>query len=475
MPTILGANQLDTSYEISNSVRYNDGDSPEISATPSSASNRRTWTWSCWIKRGVISSFNVFGAGPNVSNRAHFDFNSNGSFQVEAKSGGTTQLKHEGGVNLRDVAAWYHLVWRLDTTQSTAGNRSRVYVNGQQVTFSSIGVTPDQNAELEINNNSVHKIGVRSYEDSNFMDGYMAEAALIDGTSYGPDTFAETDSNGVWVPKEFKDDVTFGTNGFYMEFKQTGGSANSSGIGADTSGQDNHYNVGNLVAFDITTDTPTNNYMTMNPLTTNSRGDFREGNTQVQTNVQGSVPYGQVEFGTFAVNKGKWYFEAKLISAGSGGKAGIGINERWQTNSYVNGHNNIGSAGNAFYSNQGDVKVGNGSDQSATSYTDDDIIGVAFDLDNSKVYFHKAGTYQRSGDPANGTGGDTLTSSYNDYWTPWLTKDDTNHNANVKFNFGNAPFTISSGNSDDNGYGNFEYDVPAGYYSLNTKNLAQFG
>ena len=475
MPTILGANQLDTSYEISNSVRYNDGDSPEISATPSSASNRRTWTWSCWIKRGVISSFNVFGAGPNVSNRAHFDFNSNGSFQVEAKSGGTTQLKHEGGVNLRDVAAWYHLVWRLDTTQSTAGNRSRVYVNGQQVTFSSIGVTPDQNAELEINNNSVHKIGVRSYEDSNFMDGYMAEAALIDGTSYGPDTFAETDSNGVWVPKEFKDDVTFGTNGFYMEFKQTGGSANSSGIGADTSGQDNHYNVGNLVAFDITTDTPTNNYMTMNPLTTNSRGDFREGNTQVQTNVQGSVPYGQVEFGTFAVNKGKWYFEAKLISAGSGGKAGIGINERWQTNSYVNGHNNIGSAGNAFYSNQGDVKVGSGSDQSATSYTDDDIIGVAFDLDNSKVYFHKAGTYQRSGDPANGTGGDTLTSSYNDYWTPWLTKDDTNHNANVKFNFGNAPFTISSGNSDDNGYGNFEYDVPAGYYSLNTKNLAQFG
>tara|TARA_Y100001938_G_C7926664_1_gene347226 strand:- start:117 stop:758 length:642 start_codon:yes stop_codon:yes gene_type:complete len=213
----------------------------------------------------------------------------------------------------------------------------------------------------------------------------------------------------------------------------------------------------------------------MNPLTTNSRGDFREGNTQVQTNVQGSVPYGQVEFGTFAVNKGKWYFEAKLISAGSGGKAGIGINERWQTNSYVNGHNNIGSAGNAFYSNQGDVKVGSGSDQSATSYTDDDIIGVAFDLDNSKVYFHKAGTYQRSGDPANGTGGDTLTSSYNDYWTPWLTKDDTNHNANVKFNFGNAPFTISSGNSDDNGYGNFEYDVPAGYYSLNTKNLAQFG
>ena len=475
MPTILGANQLDTSYEISNSVRYNDGDNPEISATPSSASNRRTWTWSCWIKRGVISSFNVFGAGPNVSNRAHFDFNSNGSFQVEAKSGGTTQLKHEGGVNLRDVAAWYHLVWRLDTTQSTAGNRSRVYVNGQQVTFSSIGVTPDQNAELEINNNSVHKIGVRSYEDSNFMDGYMAEAALIDGTSYGPDTFAETDSNGVWVPKEFKDDVTFGTNGFYFEFKQTGGSANSSGIAADTSGQDNHYNVGNLVAFDITTDTPTNNYMTMNPLTTNSRGDFREGNTQVQTNVQGSVPYGQVEFGTFAVNKGKWYFEAKLISAGSGGKAGIGINERWQTNSYVNGHNNIGSAGNAFYSNQGDVKVGSGSDQSATSYTDDDIIGVAFDLDNSKVYFHKAGTYQRSGDPANGTGGDTLTSSYNDYWTPWLTKDDTNHNANVKFNFGNAPFTISSGNSDDNGYGNFEYDVPAGYYSLNTKNLAQFG
>ena len=478
MPTILGANTADDSYEISNSVRYNDGDSPEISSTPSSASNRRTWTWSCWIKRGVISSFNVFGAGPSVDDRAHFDFNSNGSFQVEAKNGGTTQLKHEGGVNLRDVAAWYHLVWRLDTTQSTAGNRSRVYVNGEQITFSSTNVTPDQNAELEINNNSVHKIGVRSYTDSNFMDGYMAEAALIDGTSYGPDTFAETDSNGVWVPKEFKDDVTFGTNGFYMEFKQTGGSANSSGIGADTSGNDNHYNVGNLAAFDITTDTPTNVYMTMNPLTTNSRGDFREGNTQVQTNVQGSVPYGQVEFGTFAVNKGKWYYEAKIASVGSGGNLGLGFNERAEDGNYTNGHNNLGSAGNVVYHSGGNLLIGSSHNQATgvDSFTDDDIIGVALDLDNDKIYFTKNGNYQDDPTPNPASNnGRSIVSSYNNYWTPWISKDDTNHNGNIKFNFGNPAYTISSSESDDNGYGNFEYDVPAGYYALNSKNLAEFG
>ena len=154
---------------------------------------------------------------------------------------------------------------------------------------------------------------------------------------------------------------------------------------------------------------------------------------------------------------------------------GIGINEKWETNEYTNGHNNIGSSGNAFYSNQGDIKVGTGSDQSASSYSNDDVIGVAFDLDNSKVYFHKEGVYQRSGDPANGTGGDTLTSSFNDYWTVWVTKDDTNHNTNVKFNFGNAPYSISSGNSDSEGFGNFEYAVPSGYFALCTKNLAEYG
>ena len=97
------------------------------------------------------------------------------------------------------------------------------------------------------------------------------------------------------------------------------------------------------------------------------------------------------------------------------------------------------------------------------------------DLDNNKIHFHKNGSYQRSSDPANNTGGDSLSSSYNNYWTPWMSKDDTSNNSTVEFNFGNPTFTVSSSEADDNGYGSFEYDVPTGYYSICTKNIAEFG
>ena len=484
MATILGANTSDPAYEVSNSIRYNDDDAPEMNRAPSSASNRRTWTWSCWIKRSNVgNSFNIFGAGASVDNRAHIDFNANGSFQVEAKSGGSTQLKHEGGVNLNDVAAWYHLVWRLDTTQSTAGNRSRVYVNGQQITFSSTSHTPSQNAELEINNNSTHKIGVRSYTDGNFFDGYIAEAAFIDGTSYGPDTFAETNSDGIWVPKEFKDDVTFGTEGFYLEFKQTGTGANSSGHGADTSGNNNHFGVNfDSDGRDITEDTPTNSFMTMNPLATGSRATFQEGNTKVTLNLQGSVPYGQVEFGTFAVNKGKWYYEVFVVENGAGGQVAFGWNERWEDNRYYNGHNNLGSSGNVWYGDDGKFQDGSTSNTTApNTFADSDIIGIAIDIDNKKFYAHKNGTYQSNGtgtgDPSNGTNGFSFTSHYNDYWTPWISKDSDNssHNPTANFNFGTGINIPSSSNSDANGYGRFEYAVPTGFFALNTKNLAEYG
>ena len=136
----------------------------------------------------------------------------------------------------------------------------------------------------------------------------------------------------------------------------------------------------------------------------------------------------------------------------------------------------MGSSGNAFYGSNGQTRVGSASaDTGPASYTDDDIIGVAIDLDNNKIHFHKNGSYQRSSDPANNTGGDSLSSSYNNYWTPWMSKDDTSNNAVVEFNFGNPTFTVSSSEADDNSIGSFEYDVPAGYFSICSKNIAEFG
>ena len=474
MPFAIGGNQLDTGYEVSNSLRFNDNDDPFLARTPSSEGNRKTWTFSIWFKRSNLTSGALFTAGASGQDETTIRLESNFiDWQLFKVSTSSTIGRLITSQQLRDVSAWYHLVCAYDSTNSTAGDRMKMFLNGNEITSFTTDTNPTQNYDAMINNTVIHNIGRQSWNNSGYFDGYLAEVNLIDGQQLLPTSFGEYNDNGVWIPKEYSG--TYGTNGFFMQFKQTGFSANSSGIGADTSGNDNHFSISNLTEIDVTTDTCTNNFITMNPLATNSRGTFTQGNCEISTNVSGSSPFGQVEFGTFAVNKGKWYFEAKLISAGSGGKMGIGINERWETNKYTNGHNNIGSSGNAFYSNQGDIKVGTGSDQSASSYSNDDVIGVAFDLDNSKVYFHKEGVYQRSGDPANGTGGDTLTSSFNDYWTVWVTKDDTNHNTNVKFNFGNAPYSISSGNSDSEGFGNFEYAVPSGYFALCTKNLAEYG
>ena len=444
-----------------------------LSRTPSSGGNRRTFTFSCWAKKvntGAVRN-TLFSAGTNSDNVDHFSINDDTILNIAFRSGGTTHSEVKAAGRRRDPASWYHLVMRIDTTQGTAADRVRFYVNGEETTYITTNY-PSQDVQLEINDTKLHLVGAKRRDSiEHFFGGYLAEIHFADGQSLAPTVFGETDSTtGEWKPKTVSG-VTYGTNGFYLKF------ANSGAMGTDSSGNNNTYTVNNAGSHPQVTDTPSNSFLTLNPLATGSRGTFSLGNTKVQLNLQGSVPYGQVEFGTFAVNKGKWYFEVKNLSAGGGGKMGLGISERWETNKYINGHNNIGSVGNALYSNQGDIKIGNGSDETASSYTDNDIIGVAFDLDNSKVYFHKNGSYQRSGDPANGTGGDTLTSSYDDYWTPWITKDSTNsaHNSSVEFNFGNPAFSISSENSDAAGFGRFEYAVPSGYYALCTRNLNTYG
>ena len=481
MPSILGANSV-SGYNISNSLRFNDDDSAALSITPSSAStSRKKWTWSGWIKRGEVPTDDnndysrIFNVKADGNNYIISGFLYSGGFNVTAREGNTEVLKFEPSRKFRDHSAWTHIVMAYDSTLGTARNRFRVYFNGEEDT-TALDTTPDQNTELVVLEDVIHNIGRDNHGTAYYYDGYMADVYLIDGTQYAASDFGETDDNGVWIPKNFAG--SFGTNGFKLEFQQTGTSQNASGIGADTSGNDNHLAVTNLAATDVTTDTPTNNFMTMNPLFTNSRGAFAEGNLKVTTNVQGSVPYGQVEFGNFAVNKGKWYYEAKVTSVGSGGSLGLGWNERAESGGYTNGHNNGGSAGNVRYNSGGVLGIGSSHSQSTgvDSFTDNDIIGFALDLDNNKVYAYKNGNPQDDPTPdPDDNDGRAIVSAYNNYWTPWMSKDDTNHNATVEFNFGNSSFSISSGNADGNGYGNFEYAVPSGYYSLCTKNLAEFG
>ena len=475
---ILGANTESAAYEIENSLRFNSSDTARLGKTISGTSNRKTFSMSFWLKKTKISGYGgIFGVGTATSDTGKLQIRIDGSDNLKIEGGSTTYRVTDR--EFRDVSAWYNIFISFDSTQSTAGNRILIYVNGVQETSFSTSNNPSQDANTPFNEDGkTHYIGTEGDGSSAALDGYLAEFHYIDGTKKAYTDFGEFNSNGVWIPKEYNG--SYGTHGFYFQFKQTGTSANSSGMGADTSGNDNHYTPNNLTSTDVTTDTPTNNFMTMNPLFTNSRGTFAEGNLRVATDVQGSVPYGQVEFGGFAVNKGKWYYEAKINSVGSGGQLAIGWNERAEDGGYINGHNNLGSNGNVWYGSSGKFQDGGTSNTtSPDSYTTNDVIGIACDFDNKKFYAHKNGTYQSNGsgtgNPSTGANGFTFNTHYNDYWTPWMSKDDTNYEATVEYNFGNPTFTVSSSEADDNGYGSFEYDVPTGYYSLCTKNLAEFG
>ena len=310
-------------------------------------------------------------------------------------------------------------------------------------------------------------------------DGYFADWYLLDGQALAPTEFAKTDANGFWVPKKYTG--TFNSHSFHLEFKQTGSSANSSGIGADTSGQDNHFKVGvnsTLAAVDITTDTPTNNFATLNPL--NIRvgigTTFQEGNCQVKSATSGSSTAGA--FSTIAgLKSGKWYAEFKPTVVGTNATMRFGIES-----SDFNANDGLCNVAASAYASNGN-KGRNATDTShGDSYDDDDIIGVAVDLDNGAIYFSKNGTWQNSSDPESGSS--KTGAAYTDILTILPTGGymfafnfvyNNSQQEIIQANFGNPIFSISSGNSDGNGYGNFEYAVPSGYYALCTKNLAEFG
>ena len=231
---IAGGTQ-DTSYEISNSLRFNDDDSPNLSITPSSAGNRAVWTWSAWVKISNIKSgaAPLFTAGDwtggSTATGAIF-YDSQIYTYWNAPSGGTSTT-----AKFRDPSAWYHIVLQANTSTL------KVYVNSVEQSSKSIS------GNGEINNTSAQVIGKYANTTTDYFDGYMSEINFVDGSAKAPTDFGETNDNGVWIPKKYTG--SYGTNGFFLEFKQTGTSANASGIGADTSGGTNHFTPTNVIPF----------------------------------------------------------------------------------------------------------------------------------------------------------------------------------------------------------------------------------
>ena len=459
---ILPTNSISGGYDITNSLRFNSGSSDSLSRTPASATNRRTWTWSGWVKKCKIlpdypALFSASNSIPDTVLR--FD-GANDSLNAILENGGGGNSKLVTTQVFRDLSAWYHIVWAVDTTLATANNRQRLYINGTEVTDFASRTNPSQNFDTQVNNTVTTRIGTDRY--GSFPDFYLSDIYLIDGQQLTPSSFGETDEDtGIWKPKAFSG--TYGTNGFALFFK------NSASLGTDSSGNGNTFTVNNLTSIDQTTDTPTNNFCTMNPLDNYYfGGTFSDGNTTV---LSSSSPFTYCT-SNLGVGKGKWYIEAKWTS-GSNLRFGI-VN----TPSVATDDNPGNSAGEAVYRSDGAIVL-NGTETGGygSSFASGDILSIALDCDNSKIYFGKNGVYQASGVPSAGTGGTTITNvttlpSGNYFFA--FGDNDGGATSTVSYNFGNPPYSANS-YTDGAGFGNFSYAVPSGFFALCTKNLAQYG
>ena len=467
MPLILGANETKvTGYNVDNSCMFNDGDSAAMSRDQSanSAGTNTKGTLSVWLKMSAAGTEQVIYARETDASNYFKVWFENDRLLIQTVTSGSVAMKRETNRVFRDPSAWMNVVVILDSTDGTAADRQQIWINGSRETSFANSTNIGSSASLQINTGTgTDYIGRRG--SGNYYDGYMAELVWIDGTDYAATSFGEfnEDSPNIWQPIDVSG-LTFGTNGFYLDFEASGNLGNDVSGGTD-------FTEANLAATDQMLDTCTNNFCTMNPLDQKVGGTytFSEGNLQVEQDIiRGTLS-------NFGITAGKWYAEAKFVSTNSDScRIGIvGI-------SSVDNDNPGKPATGYVYDQDGNKSNNNTAASYGDTYSTGDIIGIAVDLDNLKIYFSKNGTFQDSGDPTSGGTGTgaayTITAASGTpagaYFFTHCDNADTNK---VFWNFGSPAFAISSGNADDNGYGNFEYDVPAGYLALCTKNLGSNG
>ena len=459
MPLILGTNSIkDTGYDVANSCRFNDGDSPRLHRTLGTATDVDKWTFSCWFKRSTLSATQYLFYGYASGEESAIVLKSDDTIDWYNYFSSSEQGQLVTNRKFRDVGAWYHIVCAYDSDNGTAGNRMRMYINGTEETSFATDTNPASDENSTINKAVLHNIGMK-YSDSGsgYFDGYLAEVCFVDGQQLTPSSFGEFDDD---TPTVFKpidvSGLTFGTNGFYLDFEDSGD------LGDDESGNGNDFTETNLAATDQSIDTCTNNFATTNPLLHGGTvATLSEGNLKLS--IGSSWKHG---IPTIGVSSGKWYMEAKIGSMGE--YYGGGVIDSYEINSW-------GASGSSYagqktlsigYYSSGTKYIGDSSSSYGASYTTGDIVSTAIDLDagTPTVTFYKNGASQ---------GAVNLPTSSNStglwFFMPSL------YNGTLELNYGSPSFAISSGNTDGNGYGNFEYAVPSGYYSLCTKNLAEYG
>jgi hypothetical protein len=476
MSLIIPANTLASGgYEVANSLRFNEvGSNNSLTKTFGSSGNQKTMTYSFWVKRSIVAEdFNGGGlvsCGTADGDEWNFTFRSNVlDIRWEMTNGSQGDIRTSR--KFRDLSAWYHVVLALDTTQSTASNRIRFYVNGVEETSFAEAAYPDQNLDFKINGTVAMELG-RFIRSDKSLVGYLAEFIFIDGQALDPTSFGEFDEDsGIWKPIDVSG-LTFGTNGFYLDFEDSGA------LGDDVSGNGNDWTPNNLAAIDQSTDTCTNNFATLMHPGYDDAGNVWQ-NILSEGNLFGASTSGGYSnyIGTIGLSTGKWYWETKVtLSAATNANSGTGIKsaEYTQRSAWQSG------SGSYYFSTTGDI--GNATTP-GTSYgsaiSSGNIVGVAYDATNGVIWFSINGTWQNSATISEIEAGTTTNAAFSSIasgtYLPFGTDATGSRTFDYGFNFGSPFYAISSGNTDGNGYGNFEYAVPSGYYALNTKNLAEYG
>jgi len=435
------------------SLRFDDGSSAYLNRTFSS-SNRKTWTWSGWVKRSSLSGATLVlmytGSGGGVA-RGGIVFNSSEQLEMQMNPTGNAWKYIKTNALHRDTSAWYHIVAVLDTTQATESNRQKFYVNGTQQTLSSASY-PTLNQDYPFNLGTPHHIGSDVGGGSNF-DGYLAETNFVDGTALDASYFGET-KNGVWIPKKYTG--SYGTNGFRLQFNQTGvGTASTSTIGADTSGNTNHFTSSGIVASDCNMpDSPENNFATWNVLSKGAGTSTAEGNLKAiySSNNQAGIS------STFSVDTGKYYFEVGCQTA----SVYIGV----APSTYKNPDNINTTAGSIHYSSGGNKSLAGTETSYGASYGNGDVIGVALNLDDGEVTFYKNNSSQGALSLTSGLsyGISSASGSSTSTFTVILNSGQDSSFAGTE---------TAQGNTDGNGIGDFYYAPPSGFLALCTANLPE--
>ena len=460
MPLILPGNvataTASTTFDVANSCRFDDGDSPSMSKTPGASSNRRTFTFSAWVKRSTLGSgVNVIFSASNSANRDFIYFEGD-ALKVHKYNSGY-EYKITTNRLFRDVSAWYHIVAAFDTTQGTASNRIKLYVNGVQETSLADSDYPSEDFDTNYNTVSLPQTIGKDHDASNYFDGYIAEVVMIDGSALAPTSFGEfnSDSPTIWQPIDVSG-LTFGTNGYYLDFEASANLGNDANGGTD-------FSESNIAAINQCVDTCTNNFATMNPLVKgNTALTFSQGNLKLTS----GGGWGHA-VGSIGVAHGKWYWEVDEINASNNAFFGI-------CNEFNLGHLDGDSTpysenGLMLYFYDGRRTI-DGTDSEGEYNAWGTTHGFALDLDSDPrtIKFYKDNSLEAT---------ENLTANFpaGEFVFPIFMGSASSNPAIVEFNFGNPVTALASGNNDANGYGSFEFSPPSGYIAICTKNLGSDG